>query len=182
MTINNHHAVARGTQKNWAVWTLALSLGAMMTISCSKKQTTEEPDTAGDVSSIDTGDSTNTGGYNAGGTGQKVAALPTIYFEFNSFALNSASKEALGIAAQWLKTNTKQKIQIEGHCDERGTTEYNLALGERRASTVRDFLTGKGVGASQLSTISYGEERPIASGSDEAAWAKNRRVEFVTGF
>ncbi len=173
------------TKNKWArnllTTVVTLSLGAMMTISCSKKATTEEPDTAGDVSSIDTGDSANNGGA-AGGAGQKIAALPTIYFEFNSFALNSASKEALGMAAQWLKGNTAQKIQIEGHCDERGTTEYNLALGERRASSVKDFLLSKGVSASQVSTISYGEERPIAMGSDEAAWAKNRRVEFVTGF
>ena len=168
--------------KKVALWTLAFGFGAMMTISCSKKQTTEEPDTSGDVSSIDTGDSGAAGaGYGAGATGQKIAALPTIYFEFNSFTLNSASKEALGMAAQWLKANPNQKIQIEGHCDERGTTEYNLALGERRASAVRDFLSSKGVGASQLTTISYGEERPIAMGSDESAWAKNRRVEFVTG-
>jgi peptidoglycan-associated lipoprotein len=164
-------------KKNWALWTMTLSLSAMMTISCSKKQTTEEPDTSGDVSSIDTGDS---GGY--GTAGQKIAALPTIYFEYDSFSLNSSSREALGMAAQWLKANTAQKIQIEGHCDERGTTEYNLALGERRASTVRDFLVGQGVSSTQVSTISYGEERPLAMGSDEATWAKNRRAEFVTGF
>ncbi len=168
-------------KKNWALWTLALSFSAMTTISCSKKSTTEEPDTAGDVSSIDTGDS-GTGGYAAGGTGQKIAALPTIYFEYDSFSLNSSSKEALQMGAQWLKSNAAQKVQIEGHCDERGTTEYNLALGERRASSVRDYLSSQGVSASQLSTISYGEERPIAMGSDESAWAKNRRAEFVTGY
>lgn len=166
-------------KKNWALWTMTLSLGAMMTISCSKKQTTEESDT-GDVSSIDTGDSGAAGGY--GAAGQKIAALPTIYFEYDSFSLNSASREALGMAAQWLKANAAQKVQIEGHCDERGTTEYNLALGERRASTVRDFLVGQGVSSSQVSTISYGEERPLVSGSDESAWSKNRRAEFVTGF
>ncbi|MEZ4814967.1 MAG: peptidoglycan-associated lipoprotein Pal [Bdellovibrionota bacterium] len=165
------------TKKNWVLWTMTLSFGAMMTISCSKKQTTEEPDSSGDISSIDTGDGS---GY--GAAGQKIAALPTIYFEYDSFSLNSASREALGLAAQWLIANTAQRIQIEGHCDERGTTEYNLALGERRASTVRDFLVSKGVSSSQVSTISYGEERPLAMGSDEAAWAKNRRVEFVTGF
>lgn len=166
------------TKKNMALWMMTLSLGAMMTISCSKKQTTEEPDTSGDVSSIDTGDS----GSAMGGAGQKISALGTIYFEYDSFSLNSASREVLKMAAQWLKSNTAQKVQIEGHCDERGTTEYNLALGERRASTVRDYLVGQGVSASQLSTISYGEERPIAMGSDDSAWSKNRRVEFVTGF
>jgi len=166
-------------KKNWARWTLAVGLGALMTISCSKKQTTEEPNTSGDVTSIDTGDNAANGAN--GATGQKVAALPTIYFEFDSFSLSSAAKEALGMAAQWLKANPKQKIQVEGHCDERGTTEYNLALGERRANSVKEFLSKKGVGASQLSTISYGSERPVALGHDEAAWAKNRRCEFVTG-
>ncbi len=169
-------------KKNWALWTMTVGLGAMLSISCSKKQTTEEMDGAGDISSIDTGDAGTGTGYGAGGVGQKVAALPTIYFEYDSFSLNSASREALGMAAQWLKANTAQKIQIEGHCDERGTTEYNLALGERRASTVRDFLTSQGVSNSQISTISYGEERPLAMGSDEAAWAQNRRAEFVTGY
>lgn len=167
------------TKKNWALWTMTLGLSAMVSISCSKKQTTEEPDTGGDVSSIDTGDSA---GGAAGGYGQKVAALPTIYFEYDSFSLNAASREALGMAAQWLKANTAQKIQIEGHCDERGTTEYNLALGERRASTVRDFLVGQGVSNSQVSTISYGEERPLNPASDEAAWAQNRRADFVIGY
>lgn len=162
--------------------TLSLGLSAAMTISCSKKQSTEETDTASDVTSIDTGDSGAGSNGGSGAAGQKIAALPVIYFEFNSFSLNASSKEALSLAAQWLKANKGQKIQIEGHCDERGTTEFNLALGERRASAVKDYLQSQGAGASQLSTISYGEERPIAMGSDEAAWAKNRRAEFVSGF
>lgn len=166
-------------KKNWGLLTLTVGLSAMLTISCSKKKTSEESESTGDVTSIDTGDSGNGSGY--GAAGQKIGALPTIYFEYDSFSLNSAAKEALGMAAQWLKTNASQKIQVEGHCDERGTTEYNLALGERRASSVRDYLTSQGVSAAQVSTISYGEERPAAMGSDEAAWAKNRRAEFVTG-
>ena len=167
-------------KQTWGLLTLSIGLSAMLSISCSKKKVSEETDAAPDVTSIDTGDTSGANGY-GGGAGQKVAGLPTIYFEFNSFSLNSASKEALNLAAQWLKSNPNQRIQIEGHCDERGTTEFNLALGERRASTVRDFLTSRGVPANQLSTISYGEERPIATGSTEEAWAKNRRAEFVTG-
>lgn len=165
-------------RNKWTLWTMALSLSAVMTISCSKKQTTEEPDTSGDVSSIDTGDTANGSGYG----GQKIAGLASVYFEYDSFSLNSASREGLKAAAQWLKANTAQKVQIEGHCDERGTTEYNLALGERRASAVKDYLVSQGVSSSQLSTISYGEERPAVMGSDESAWEKNRRAEFVAGF
>jgi len=169
-------------KQTWGLLTLSIGLSALMTISCSKKKTTEETDGTPDVTSIDTGDTNaNANGANGAGVGQKVSGLPTIYFEFNSFSLNSASKEALNLAAQWLKANPNTKIQIEGHCDERGTTEYNLALGERRANTVKDFLQSKGVPANQLSTISYGEERPVAMGSTEEAWAKNRRTEFVTG-
>ena len=167
-------------KKNWGLLTLSIALSAALTSSCSKKQTTEEGQSTGDVTSIDTCDSGGAAGGAGGTAGQKIAALPTIYFEYDSFSLNSSAKEALGLAAQWLKANTNQKVQAEGHCDERGTTEYNLALGERRASSVRDYLSSQGVSAAQLSTISYGEERPLAMGSDEATWAKNRRVEFVT--
>jgi peptidoglycan-associated lipoprotein len=156
--------------KNWGLLTLSLSLSAMMTISCSKKKSVEEGD-GSEITSIDTGSNGS----------KKIAGLPTIYFEFNSFSLSSTAKESLVLAAKWLKANKDQKVQIEGHCDERGTTEYNLALGERRASAVKNFLTSKGVSAGQLSTISYGEERPVDAGHDEAAWAKNRRDDFVSG-
>ena len=143
---------------------------------CSKKQK-QEGDAAGDVA-VQTTDLPADAG---GAPGQRVPELTTVYFAFDSFEISSESKGILDANANWLMANSSRRIQIEGHTDERGTTEYNLALGERRAGAVKDYLTRKGVNAAQLSTITYGEERPAVTGSDEAAWAKNRRAEFVTG-
>ncbi len=148
---------------------IALSLGA-----CSKKKVKDDGDVAGDTSGMSATDV-------SGSAGQRIPQLSSVFFQYDSFALTGASKTELRAAATWLKANSSQMVQIEGHCDERGTTEYNLALGERRAGSVKDFLVSQGVSSAQLSTISYGEERPAVSGSDEAAWAKNRRAEFVTG-
>ena len=85
---------------------------------------------------------------------------------------------ALQAQAQWLAQYPAKRATIEGHCDERGTNEYNLALGERRAAAARDYLASLGVGASKLTTLSYGEERPLERGGGEVAWSKNRRAEF----
>lgn len=109
---------------------------------------------------------------NAGG-------LQTVYFDFDSSSLDSESREALKSNAEFLKTNSNVDVQVEGHTDERGGRQYNLALGERRAKAVRDQLVVMGVPARRISTISYGSERPVAEGSNEEAWAKNRRANFV---
>ncbi len=109
----------------------------------------------------------------------KPSELNTIYFDFDSYALSPASRNTLKSSADWLKKNSSVRIQIEGHCDERGTTEYNLALGERRANAASDYLKSLGIDKSRISIISYGEERPVDTGHDEASWAKNRRAEFV---
>jgi peptidoglycan-associated lipoprotein len=113
------------------------------------------------------------------GADLKSSGLATVYFDFDSYVLTSDSRASLSQAAEALKAKTGARIQIEGHCDERGSNEYNLALGEKRARAVEDFLTSQGVSEDLLSTISYGEERPAVQGNDEAAWAKNRRAEFV---
>lgn len=119
---------------------------------------------------------TGTGDLGAGGAGDE---LQIVYFDFDSYRISSAGRSAIQANASWLKDNPKATVQIEGHCDERGTTEYNLALGDRRAFAVRDALVSAGVAKKRLSTISYGEERPSDPGHDEAAWAKNRRGQFV---
>jgi len=103
----------------------------------------------------------------------------TIYFDFDKSDLSKAARDALSKNADVAKSNAGAKIQIEGHCDERGSAEYNLALGERRAKSSMQYLITLGVKADSLSTISYGKEKPAVKGSDEAAWAKNRRAEFV---
>jgi peptidoglycan-associated lipoprotein len=102
-----------------------------------------------------------------------------VQFEFDSAKLSMEAQDILRRKAEWLKANPRAKVIIEGHCDERGTNEYNLALGDRRAFSAKSFLVDLGIADSRLTTVSYGEERPIDSRADEDAWAKNRRAHFV---
>ncbi|MDY0359873.1 MAG: peptidoglycan-associated lipoprotein Pal [Desulforegulaceae bacterium] len=102
-----------------------------------------------------------------------------IYFGFDSSEISEEARAILEEKAQWLMENKNVKITVEGHCDERGTTQYNLALGERRAESVKTYLVALGVDSSRILTISYGEERPAVNGSGDDAWSKNRRAEFV---
>lgn len=104
----------------------------------------------------------------------------TIYFDTDKYNIDSADQAALAAQAQWLAKYPAKRATIEGHCDERGTREYNLALGERRANAAKNYLVSMGIDASRISTVSYGKERPIALGSDEASWSKNRRAVTVT--
>ncbi len=104
-----------------------------------------------------------------------------VYFETDKHNINSASAYVLETQANWLKSTPGFQILIEGHCDERGTREYNLALGERRANAVKDFLTSLGVDTGRISTISYGKERPAASGNTSEAWSENRRAVTIVG-
>ena len=104
----------------------------------------------------------------------------TVYFDFDNSDLRQDARDVLSKNAETiLKSLAGAKIQIEGHCDERGSAEYNLALGERRAKSVQSYLTTLGVKSENLSIISYGKEKPAVNGSDEAAWSKNRRAEFI---
>jgi len=99
-----------------------------------------------------------------------------VYFEFDKSTLDSMSQDILSRKADWMRDNSDVVVSIEGHCDERGTNEYNLALGERRAESVKSFLVDLGIEAYRISTVSYGEERPVDTGQNEEAWAKNRRA------
>lgn len=101
-----------------------------------------------------------------------------IYFDFDKSNLKPEAQEVLKRKAEFLKANANEKVLIEGHCDERGTAEYNLALGDRRANSAKRFLVNLGVAESRIRTISYGEERPLDPGRNEAAWAKNRNCQF----
>ncbi len=107
-----------------------------------------------------------------------ATGLQKIYFDYNSFALRADAITTLTENADKIKQVPNVMIQIEGHCDERGTQEYNLALGEKRALAVRDYLIKLGISGDRLVTISYGKERPVAMGHDEGAWKQNRRCEF----
>lgn len=109
----------------------------------------------------------------------KIAGLETINFEYDRSNLTSDGKRKAQMAADWLKSNTNANLQIEGHCDSRGSIEYNLSLGERRAHAVLSYMTGLGADAKRLSVISYGKEKPLSPGDSEADHRKNRRANFV---
>ncbi|MCD4748668.1 MAG: peptidoglycan-associated lipoprotein Pal [Thermoanaerobaculales bacterium] len=105
--------------------------------------------------------------------------LDDVFFETDRYELENQARDHLAANAKWLRQYADVKILVEGHCDERNTREYNLALGERRANAVRDYLVFLGIDPNRVQTISYGEERPFSLGRDEAAWNLNRRAHFV---
>ena len=98
-----------------------------------------------------------------------------VFFDYDSAVISSEGEATLQRQAEWMKKNKNVSVTVEGHCDERGTREYNLALGERRASSAKSYLVNLGIASSRVSTISYGKERPAVVGSDESAWSQNRR-------
>jgi peptidoglycan-associated lipoprotein len=108
-----------------------------------------------------------------------VAALREVYFDFDKYDIRPEDAKTLDSNAAWLKSNGDNLVLIEGHCDERGTNEYNLALGERRAKATMNYLVSQGIQANRITIISYGEERPVCTEKTEACWAKNRRAAFL---
>lgn len=158
-------------------------VGAFLAMSgCSKKppptkDITKEPGTT-EQQPPDTG---TTGGDPSDQTGKTPAEiiLTDVFFDYDQYNLRDEARRTLEQNARMLLNDTKVNVVLEGHCDERGTVEYNLALGERRAQRVKTFLVEYGVAGERLSTISYGEERPFAFGQEESAWSQNRRVHFV---
>jgi len=105
--------------------------------------------------------------------------LADVHFDLDSAALNEAAQATLAAHAVWLKSHAGARVTVEGHCDERGTTDYNLALGEQRARAARDYLVGLGISANRLQAVSFGKEKPVDTSSNEEAWARNRRAHFV---
>jgi peptidoglycan-associated lipoprotein len=103
-----------------------------------------------------------------------------IYFDFDKYDIDASDAAALRAQAEWLQRYPGKQVTIEGHCDERGTREYNIALGERRANSAKNYLVSIGINAGRLSTVSYGKERPVALGSNEESWAQNRRAVTLT--
>jgi peptidoglycan-associated lipoprotein len=166
------------TYSRWiATAVLPLILLLAMSVGCSRKPkpvvvpaTVEPTSTRETVKPPDTAPQTQT---------PAVLELKDVFFDYDRFALRDDAREALTGNGQLLVDNAGASVLLEGHCDERGTVEYNLALGERRANAAKGFLVQYGVDPSRVSTISYGEERPFAAGQGESAWAQNRRVHFV---
>lgn len=109
----------------------------------------------------------------------KIDGLQSINFDLDKSNLGGESKKKIQGNADWMKSHAGVKLQIEGHCDARGSAEYNVALGERRANSVKAYMVSLGVAADRLSTISYGKDKPLVNGDDESAYAKNRRANFV---
>ena len=123
-------------------------------------------------------------GAPGGPAGAVPAASPLkdVFFDFDMSNIRDDQKAALNDNVAWVKANSRVKMTVEGHCDERGTAEYNLGLGERRAKAVKDYLVAAGIAADRIATISYGKERPFVLGHDESAWKWNRRGHFaITG-
>jgi peptidoglycan-associated lipoprotein len=110
---------------------------------------------------------------------QSRGYLRDAFFEYNESTLSADAQDALTSSADWLRRNPSYNILVEGHCDERGTEQYNLALGDHRANTAKDFLITLGVDAGRIRIVSYGEERPFDDGHDDSAWARNRRAHLV---
>lgn len=160
---------------------LALTASTLLVTGCASKKSKSQVVVAPMGSGYGQG-----GGYQGGSLAQNSDAirnatknLPNVvYFDFNSDAIKPQSASVLDTQAQFLLANQGAKVVVAGHTDERGTREYNMSLGERRAAAVRAYLTGKGVNAGNVEIISFGEEQPAATGSGEGAWSKNRRAEL----
>ncbi|HYM81667.1 MAG TPA: peptidoglycan-associated lipoprotein Pal [Candidatus Limnocylindria bacterium] len=167
-------------------WTAiaVLVAGAMLASGCAKKQQPPPPQPPPTPSVADTTTppppppppppSDDTGPVRVGSGDMQPA-----FFELDSYSLREDARAALDKNAKLLRDNATVNITVEGHCDERGTAEYNQALGERRAQAARDYLAAAGIDASRMQVISYGKERPFDAGHDESAWAQNRRAHFV---
>ncbi len=118
-------------------------------------------------------------GYDAAAAAERSLTTNVVYFDFDESVIKPEYQNVVDAYARYLTANPTAKVRLEGHADERGTREYNIGLGERRGNAVESALRAKGVSGQQLSVISYGEERPAEAGHNEAAWAKNRRVQIV---
>ncbi len=162
---------------------IALSLGLALLGSCAS-QDIPDPDAMAMDSTVASEDGANTDGMDGSGLGDgefidyDAGELTNIiYFDFDSYELRPEDAEIVARHGRQMAEESRLSVRLEGHADERGSREYNIGLGERRAQAVRRVLLIQGASASQISTVSFGEERPAAFGSDEGAWAQNRRVE-----
>ena len=158
-------------------------LAGVALVSCAKKAPTQLPPGPGIAEQgADGGDPAYGGAAVPGSQADFVASVTsdTVYFDTDRYDIDGADAATLRSQAQWLSRYPGKRVTVEGHCDERGTRDYNLALGERRANSARSYLIGLGIDPSRIVTVSYGKERPLALGSDEASWARNRRAVTVT--
>ncbi len=156
---------------------MIISLVALLSVGCAKKAS-EDMAADGASSTSQTADSGVTETDVKETSSATVADLTRVYFEFDSYVLSGEARATLKQNAMILKGASMLKVKIEGHCDERGSDDYNLALGEQRAQATMDYMRSLGVSGSQMGTVSMGEMAPLDPANNEAAWAKNRRAEF----
>ena len=157
--------------------TTALLLGLSSCGSIKKKETASEESTDSMTGFSDS--ALKDIALNSDSDSNKAGPLQSVFFGYDSSILSSAERAKLDGNADFLKANPSVEIQVEGHCDERGGVQYNLALGEKRAASIKQYLLTMGVKSSQVSIISFGKERPVAFGHDDSAWGSNRRGNFV---
>jgi peptidoglycan-associated lipoprotein len=179
--------------KGWSCF-IVMVLTALLATACAKKPVVDYSSANGSAAGSDAAGAGTQNGFGEQsvneqgglgqqaegfqGTGESVPGLERIFFEFDRYTLGDEARATLSRNAAFLKAHPDMKIIVEGHCDERGSDEYNLALGERRARAVQNYLVTLGVSANRVRIISYGEEIPLDRSGTEAAWAKNRRAEF----
>ena len=155
--------------------TSASSSAASTDTSSSESSSTTSSSTSGSASSASTADSGSSYSYDTDPKTALIKVGDRVLFGYDSSELDDEDRSVLDKQAKFLNQNPSLKVTIEGHCDERGTREYNLALGEKRASSVKDYLTSLGINSDRISVVSYGKERPQVLGSNKAAWSMNRR-------
>ena len=158
---------------------LALAASIALTACASKAPKVLPPDPGGSETTENSGPGAPVPGSQAD-FAARMMGQDTIYFDTDRYNIDSPDAAALSAQAQWLMQYPGKRATLEGHCDERGTREYNLALGERRANAAKNYLATLGVDPARLNTVSYGKERPAALGSDEASWSRNRRAVTIT--
>ena len=156
-----------------------LIAGSLAVSACASKAPKTLPPEPGPATTTDYGQSGPVPGTQAHFVAQMMGD-DTIYFDTDQYNIDSVDAAALSKQAQWLMQYPSKRVTIEGHADERGTREYNLALGERRANAAKNYLVSLGIEPGRITTVSYGKERPVALGSDEASWARNRRAVTIT--
>lgn len=169
-------------QLNKVLKGLLLALPVLAVAACSSNKSANNDQSgigAGAGTGIESGSSNLSSEEQARLQMQELQKNNIVYFGLDKYDITSEFSQMLDAHAAFLRNNPSYKVTVEGHADERGTPEYNIALGERRANAVRMYLQGKGVSADQISIVSYGKEKPAVLGHDEAAWAKNRRAVLV---
>jgi peptidoglycan-associated lipoprotein len=178
---------------SWKWGVVALCVAAMMSVGCAKKQTVksegaqappaaapaETPVKEAPPAPVAVAPEMPPAAPGIAVTEEKMSQFDDVRFDFDKSEVKEDGRKTCGVVADYLKKHSQAKMLIEGHCDERGTAEYNLALGERRATAVMTYLVSLGVPKAALSTVSFGKEKPLDPGHNDEAWAKNRRAHFV---